>query len=62
MPLKPYTKFDNNSCSIVRAGLDIIAKAISEMLTKPKKIIASLRLVFRRNISQAEERRYLGVM
>jgi transposase len=49
-------------CSIVRAGLDIIAKAISEMLTKPKKIIASLRLIFRRNISQAEERRYLGVM
>ncbi len=59
--LKPK-KHGYAQCSIVRAGMDIIAKAISEMLLKPKKILASLRLIFKRNLTEKEKLEYLGVL
>ena len=61
VPLKPK-KHGYAQHSIVRTGINIIAKAISEILINPKKIIASIRLIFKRNITKIDQQKYLGVL
>ena len=48
--------------SIVRHGLDVVTKAISEIVCNSRKIIASIRLVFKLNISKNTASKLLGVL
>ena len=48
--------------SIVRHGLDVVTKAISEIVCNSRKIIASIRLVFKLNISKNTTAKLLGVL
>jgi hypothetical protein len=48
--------------SIVRQGLDVVTKAISEIARNTRKIIASIRLVFKLNISKNTMSKLLGVL
>ena len=48
--------------SIVRHGLDVVTKAISEIICNSRKIIASIRLVFKLNISKNTMSKLLGVL
>ena len=48
--------------SIVRHGLDVVTKAISEIVCNSRKIIASIRLVFKLNTSKNTTSKLLGVL
>ena len=60
-PIKPK-KHDYPQHSIVRQGLDVVIKAIGEIICNTRKIIASIRLVFQLNISKNTISKLLGVL